>query len=180
MFRLRPRKHPIFIEDDVQYRKPRRVRIRYLLMFIIALSLLGWSYQRLNAAVLAQELPTTYDSASHASSPHTSTVHQNMTLDDVEAGQLLLKKDTNHFTTALMQDSTVAIKISGMVAHVSVQQTFHNSSTTWVEGVYAFPLPDKAAVNRMRMVIGDRVIEGKIEEKAEAQKIYQQAKNSCK
>ncbi len=171
MPRLRPRNHPIFIEDDFEHRKPRRVRIRYLLAFILALILIGWSYQRLNAAVYEQELPTNNDSSSSAD--YTS-------LDDVAAGQLLLKTDNNNFTTALIQNSKVDIKISGMVAHVSVQQTFHNQSQHWVEGVYAFPLPDKAAVNRMRMVIGERIIEGTIKEKSEAKKIYQQAKAAGK
>jgi Ca-activated chloride channel family protein len=39
-----------------------------------------------------------------------------------------------------------------------------------------FPLPDKAAVDHMRLYIGDRHIEGEIHEKEQARKAYEQAK----
>ena len=48
--------------------------------------------------------------------------------------------------------------------------------TEWVEGVYVFPLPDEAAVDHLRMTIGERIIEGEIREKAQAKKEYEQAK----
>lgn len=98
-------------------------------------------------------------------------------LDDVAAGQMLLQSvEGGKFTPAITQESKVHIKVSGMVAHVSLKQSFQNQSQNWVEGTYVFPLPDKAAVNRMRMVIGERIIEGKIKEKEEAKQLYHEAK----
>jgi Ca-activated chloride channel family protein len=56
-------------------------------------------------------------------------------------------------------------------------QEFENSGQEWVEGVYVFPLPDAAAVDHMRLYIGDRFIEGEIREKEQARKEYEQAKS---
>ncbi|HNP30600.1 MAG TPA: marine proteobacterial sortase target protein, partial [Nitrospirales bacterium] len=44
------------------------------------------------------------------------------------------------------------------------------------EGIYVFPLPEQAAVDHLRMRIGERVIEGMIQERAEAKKTFEQAK----
>ena len=42
----------------------------------------------------------------------------------------------------------------------------------WVEGVYVFPLPENAAVDRLWLRIGDRLIEGQVKEKEEARRVY--------
>src|SRR5204863_8925138 len=43
-----------------------------------------------------------------------------------------------------------------------------------------FPLPEDAAVDTLRMTIGQRVIEGEIKERKEAEKVYEQAKSEGK
>jgi len=96
--------------------------------------------------------------------------------DEIGAGQMLLQSEGGQPALALTQQSKVHIKVSGMVAHVSLEQTFQNNSQQWVEGTYVFPLPDEAAVNRMRMKIGERIIEGEIKEKEQAKQIYHEAK----
>ena len=45
------------------------------------------------------------------------------------------------------------------------------------EGIYVFPLPEDAAVDRLRMTVGDRLIEGVIQERAAAKAQYEQAKH---
>ena len=40
------------------------------------------------------------------------------------------------------------------------------------------PLPENAAVDHMRLRVGQRIIEGQIKERVEAKKIYQQAKET--
>ncbi len=70
----------------------------------------------------------------------------------------------------------VAIKVSGMLARVRVQQRFQNPSDAWVEGVYVFPLPEDAAVDRLRMLYAERLIEGEIQERQQAEKSYAAAK----
>ncbi len=70
----------------------------------------------------------------------------------------------------------ISTTISGLIARTTVSQTFHNPGSEWAEGIYVFPLPDHAAVDHLRMRIGERVIEGIIQERAEAKNIYEQAK----
>lgn len=93
----------------------------------------------------------------------------------MQTGSLLMRMQQGYVAaTALNTD--VKISINGLVARVSLMQEFKNQQNEWVEGVYVFPLPDKAAVNHMRLRIGDRVIEGEIQEKEKARKEYEQAK----
>jgi Ca-activated chloride channel family protein len=103
------------------------------------------------------------------------------TINDVQSGHFLLRDDVaDTYIPALIQSSKVHFDISGMIATVSVQQTFRNTTDRFVEGVYAFPLPDDAAVRALEMEIGERLIVGKIREKEEAKKIYQAAKKAGK
>src|SRR4029453_6323801 len=54
---------------------------------------------------------------------------------------------------------------------------FVNPAAEWPEGVYVFPLPEKAAVDHLKMQIGERVIEGQIKERAEARRTFDAAKS---
>ena len=81
---------------------------------------------------------------------------------------------------AVIQASKVHFDISGMLATVSVRADFSQCIRRWLEGVYAFPLPENAAVRHLEMLIGERRIVGKVREKAEAKAIYQQAKKAGK
>ena len=96
-----------------------------------------------------------------------------------QAGSLLWRMSQG-YATATSIDTAVTMKISGLVARVSVRQEFRNEGSEWTEGVYVFPLPDKAAVDRLRLHIGDRFIEGEIREKEQAKKEYEQAKREGK
>ena len=95
---------------------------------------------------------------------------------DVQSGTLLLKMQAG-LKTATRTNTDVAMTVSGLVARVSVRQEFRNDGDEWTEGVYVFPLPDKAAVDRMRLHIGERYIEGEIREKEQARKDYERARN---
>ena len=96
-----------------------------------------------------------------------------------QAGSLLWRMEQG-YATATTLNTDVRMDISGLVARVKVRQEFRNEGGDWVEGIYVFPLPDKAAVDRMRLHIGDRFIEGEIREKEQAKKEYEQAKQSGK
>ena len=102
-------------------------------------------------------------------------------LDGIASGQMLLQGEVpGHYTPAILQASKVHFDISGMIATVAVEQSFRNGTGRALEGIYAFPLPDTAAVRFMEMVIGERRIVGKIREKTEAKKLYSQAKAAGK
>jgi Ca-activated chloride channel homolog len=75
---------------------------------------------------------------------------------------------------------TADIVINGITGRATIRQTFLNPEDSWVEGVYVFPLPDDAAVDRMRLRVDDRTIEGQIEERQAARKTYKRAADSGK
>ncbi len=90
---------------------------------------------------------------------------------NIKQGTLLFKTSinfTHDYTLAPSLDTDVHIQITGMIARATVKQTFHNNSADWQEGIYVFPLPENAAVDHLRMHIGDRIIEGQIKEKQQA------------
>lgn len=76
-----------------------------------------------------------------------------------------------------LKGTSVNADVSGFGARVTVVQTFTNPTATPLEAVYTFPLPADAAVDRMRMKIGNRIIDGAIKRREEARVIYEAAKN---
>ena len=80
------------------------------------------------------------------------------------------------FASAPRLAQSVQLDIAAIVARGTVIQLFRNDSTDWVEGRYRFPLPDKAAVDRLTIRVNDRVVEGEIRERSSAKKEYDAAK----
>ncbi|MCK5325887.1 MAG: marine proteobacterial sortase target protein [Woeseiaceae bacterium] len=97
----------------------------------------------------------------------------------MQSGSLLMRMQEGYVTATLL-NTDVDMSVNGLVARVSVRQEFRNDGSEWVEGVYVFPLPDKAAVDRMRLHVGDRFIEGEIREKEQAKKEYERAREQGK
>ncbi len=98
------------------------------------------------------------------------------TLETVKQGSLYMQNQQGKSVQSPLLDTQVQMDISGMVGRVSVVQIFSNSSDEWQEGIYVFPLPDDAAVDHLRLWIGERFIEGDIKEREEAKRQYEQAK----
>ncbi|MEH6471033.1 MAG: marine proteobacterial sortase target protein [Halopseudomonas sp.] len=92
--------------------------------------------------------------------------------------KLELRNDNGGVSQALLQHTDVHFDISGMLVRTRVIQTFNNQGSDWVEGIYSYPLPESAAVDHLRMTVGERIIEGQIEERGQARKTYTQAKQS--
>ena len=77
---------------------------------------------------------------------------------------------------APLLDTDVAMRVTGMVVRAVVRQQFTNPSAEWAEGVYVFPLPEDATVDHLRMQVGDRVIEGVVQERTAAHATYTRAR----
>lgn len=102
---------------------------------------------------------------------------QQMTLDEVKSGSLLLKSnEPGRYVEATRVATDVDIVVSGPTARTRITQIFTNPSNGWVEAVYAYPLPEDSAVHGLKMVVGKRVIIGDIKERQEAKVIYETAK----
>lgn len=75
-----------------------------------------------------------------------------------------------------LEHTDVRIAVDGFLAEATVTQRFRNPYATKIEAVYLFPLPTSAAVSAMQITSGDRVIEGAIQERQKATRIYQAAR----
>jgi Ca-activated chloride channel family protein len=94
---------------------------------------------------------------------------------DVTQGALRVFKDDGAIVECPLKHTDVQAEVSGFLARVRVTQVFENPTDERIEAVYVFPLPHKAAVDEMTLVIGPRRIVGLIKRRAEARRIYQAA-----
>lgn len=112
---------------------------------------------------------------------HAAGAEQNpapMKAQEVQSGTLLFKAKGGEPLAVPRLSTEVNIRVSGIVARATVKQTFRNPHDEWFEGIYVFPLPENAAVDHLKMRIGERVVQGEIKEKAAAKQIYEQAKSN--
>ncbi len=77
-----------------------------------------------------------------------------------------------------LKRTDVKASISGFLSRVTVTQHFENPLNERIEAVYTFPLPQNAAVDDMTMLVGDRIIKGKIKPREEAKAIYDAARQA--
>jgi Ca-activated chloride channel family protein len=94
---------------------------------------------------------------------------------DVTQGALRVVRNDGTVVECPLKHTDVEAEVSGFIARVKVTQVFSNPLQEKIEAVYVFPLPHKAAVDDMTMVIGERRIVGVIKRRAEARAIYEAA-----
>ncbi len=118
-----------------------------------------------------------------------TNINEYSTLDNIASGQLLFesterlktnKSEKKLYQPAMLVNSSADFNINGIIATVTLTQSFINNGRTVVNGLYTFPLPENSAVNFLKIQIGNRTIEGKIIEKNTAKKLFQQAKQQGK
>ncbi len=96
---------------------------------------------------------------------------------DARSGSLFLKEDDG-YTEAIRLGIDVDITVSGPTLRTRVTQAFRNPTKDWVEATYVYPLASGGAVDTLKMVVGDRVIVGDIQERQQARVIYEQARRN--
>lgn len=84
-------------------------------------------------------------------------------------------REEDRWVASLAMDTTVHMQVHGLLAEVTVRQTYRNDASQWREGRYLLPLPENAAVGGLTLRVGDRLIEGEIREKAQARATYEAA-----
>ncbi len=73
-------------------------------------------------------------------------------------------------------DTTIDIRVTGLIARTRLEQRFRNPSTERVEARYLFPLPEGAAIDRLEMDLGDRRVVGEVRERHAASSDYAAAR----
>ena len=79
-----------------------------------------------------------------------------------------------------LKHTSATVSISGVIADVTVCQTYCNEGENVLEAIYVFPASTRAAVYGMNMTIGNRILYAKIMEKGEARDLYEEAKEEGK
>jgi Ca-activated chloride channel homolog len=102
---------------------------------------------------------------------------RHLSADAAGAGMLLLRSPADDDAWLAPQvDNEIELRVTGMIARATVEQTFENPSDEVVEAVYVFPLPETAAVDGLTLDVGSRKIVGEIREREEARQTFERAK----
>ncbi len=128
------------------------------------------------------------DSAVETASPHGSAnashalqtdPPEGVGLDEVQHAALLFSGGAEGtYLPAPVLDTEYEIRVTGLIVRARVTQRFVNTGTGWADGLYVFPLPESAAVDHLLMTVGDRQIEGQIQERRQAEQTYREARDA--
>ena len=88
-----------------------------------------------------------------------------------------LDEEGNILGPCPLKHTDVKAQISGFISRVTLTQTYRNDYETKIEAVYTFPMSHRAAVDRMIMTVGDRVVVGEVKERELARQIYEAARS---
>jgi Ca-activated chloride channel family protein len=102
-----------------------------------------------------------------------------VTPGEMKSGALLFQgTQEGRYVEAPRLGTDIGLTVSGPTIRARVTQMFNNPTKGWVEGVYVYPLPEGAAVDSMKMIIGKRIVVADIKKKEEAREIYERAKEA--
>lgn len=96
--------------------------------------------------------------------------------DPVKSGQIRVQR-ADGLAALVLEHSSVVAEVHAGLARVTLTQWFHNPYDEPLEARYLFPLPSTAAVDRMDLTCGDRLIEGVVMARDEALAAYEQARD---
>ncbi len=74
-----------------------------------------------------------------------------------------------------LQAHDVKIRVAGTVARTEIDETFFNDTDDVLEGVYRFPLPPGAEIERLALEVDGKMIDGEFTDKAKAAAIWRGA-----
>lgn len=102
---------------------------------------------------------------------------QSLPASEARGGAVVFRSAQGPVLAPLLGTSA-RIHATAVTARAVVTQRFRNPTDAWLEGSYVFPLPDDAAVDHYRIRIGERTIEGRIRERAQARREYDAARSA--
>jgi Ca-activated chloride channel family protein len=76
--------------------------------------------------------------------------------------------------------TNVTVRVAGVIADVTVRQTYKNEGERPIQAKYVFPASTRAAVHGLTMTVGHEVIRAKIKEREQARKDFVAAKKAGK
>ncbi|RYF76699.1 MAG: VWA domain-containing protein, partial [Comamonadaceae bacterium] len=97
-----------------------------------------------------------------------------------ESPYFFVKSDSPELDRLPLKSTQVDVRIAGVIADVTVTQSYRNEGTRPIEAKYVFPGSTKAAVGGLNVRLGDRLITAQIREKQQARIEYETAKSEGK
>ncbi len=91
-----------------------------------------------------------------------------------------VKNDDASVDQLPLKSTSADVKVIGVIADVVVRQIYKNEGKNPLEAIYVFPASTHAAVYGMKMTIGKRTIIAKIQERKEARRQYEEARQQGK
>ncbi len=95
--------------------------------------------------------------------------------DKSEAPYFIIPDNEGETELLPLEETSAQVSISGIIADVRVTQVYKNYGKKTIEAIYTFPASTRAAVYQLKMIIGKRIIEAKIQEREAARQTYNQA-----
>ncbi|WP_298842592.1 VIT and vWA domain-containing protein [Clostridium sp.] len=83
-----------------------------------------------------------------------------------------------HQNNIILKEVNIKGNLCGEFAEYTIEHIYENKGNNDVEAIYTFPVPDGAVISGFEAVIGGRTIKGLIQDKEEANKIYENFKNN--
>ncbi len=133
------------------------------------------------AAALALA-PLVFSPAAAADERGAQAPQDRVDLSDIRRGSLLIpdRDQPGLYREAPTVETRFDVTVAGLITRTTVRQRFTNPDADAVEMLYVFPLSETAAVDELKMIVGERVIEGQIAEKDRARRVYAAAKEEGK
>lgn len=97
-----------------------------------------------------------------------------------ESPYFFVKSDSPGVDRLPLKSTQVDVRVSGVLADVTVVQTYRNEGQRAIEAKYVFPGSTRAAVHGMNVRLADRLITAQIREKQQAKLEYDAAKQAGK
>ncbi len=97
-----------------------------------------------------------------------------------ESPYFFVKSDSPGVDRLPLKSTQVDVRVSGVMADVTVVQTYKNEGQRAIEAKYVFPGSTRAAVHGMNVRLADRLITATIREKLQAKTEYAAAKQAGK
>ena len=75
-----------------------------------------------------------------------------------------------------LKSTSATVDVAGVIASVVVEQTYANVGSKPLHARYVFPASTRAAVHGMRLTVGSRTVEARIQERQQARATYERAR----
>lgn len=83
-----------------------------------------------------------------------------------------------HKNNIILKEVNIKGNLCGEFAEYTIDHVYENKGSNDVEAIYTFPVPDGAVISGFEAVLGGRTIKGLIQDKEEANKIYENFRNN--